>query len=57
MKPIIYKIQNENNLFQHIEVLKNNRKKRIQNNEFFVEGVHSIEYAIGNNWDIKTLAY
>ncbi len=57
MKPRIKKILTENNDFQHIEVLKRNREKRNKYNEFFVEGVKSINYAIQYNWHIKTYAY
>jgi 23S rRNA (uridine2479-2'-O)-methyltransferase len=57
MKPKIKKIFTENNDFQHIEVLKRNREKRNKNNEFFVEGVKSINYAIQYNWNIKTYIY
>ena len=57
MKPKIKKIITENNEFQHIEVLKRNREKRSKYNEFFIEGVKSINYAIQYNWNIKTYAY
>lgn len=57
MKPKIKKIFTENNDFQYIEVLKRNRVKRNKSNEFFVEGVKSINYAIQYNWDIKTFIY
>lgn len=57
MKPIIKKIDNENNDFQRIEVIKRNREKRNRYKEFFVEGVKSINYAIRNNWHIKSFAY
>ena len=57
MKPKIKKIFTENNDFQHIEVLKRNREKRNKYNEFFVEGVKSINYAIQYNWNIKTYVY
>jgi TrmH family RNA methyltransferase len=57
MKPKIKKILTENNDFQHIEVLKRNREKRNKYNEFFVEGVKSINSAIQYNWNIKTYVY
>ncbi len=55
--PSIVKIINENNEFQHIEVLKRNREKRHRNKEFFVEGVKAIERAIRGNWDIVSFVY
>ncbi len=57
MKPKIKKIIIENNEFQHIEVLKRNREKRSKYNEFFIEGVKSINYAIQYDWNIKTYVY
>jgi TrmH family RNA methyltransferase len=57
MKPKIKKVFSENNDFQHVEVIKRNREKRNKNNEFFVEGVKSINYALENNWKIKTFVY
>lgn len=57
MKPKIKKIFSENNDFQRFEVIKRNREKRTKYNEFFVEGVKSINYAIENNWNIKSLIY
>lgn len=57
MRPKIKKILNENNDFQHVDVLKRNREKRNKYKEFFVEGVKSINYAIQYNWHIKTYIY
>ena len=57
MKPVLRKIFSENNDFQHIEVIKRNREKRIRHGEFFVEGVKAINYAIEYNWKINTLVY
>lgn len=57
MKPNIKKIFSENNDFQRFEVIKRNREKRTKYNEFFVEGVKSINYAIENNWNIKSFIY
>lgn len=57
MKPKIKKIFSENNDFQRFEVIKRNREKRTKYNEFFVEGVKSINYAIENNWNIKSFIY
>lgn len=55
--PQIKKINSENSEFQLIEVLKRNREKRNKLREFFIEGVKSINYAIENNWDIKSFIY
>lgn len=57
MKPRIKKIFSENNDFQHVEVIKRNREKRTKYNEFFVEGVKSINNAIENNWNIRSFIY
>lgn len=57
MKPLLRKISSENNDFQHIEVIKRNREKRIRYGEFFVEGVKAINFAVEYNWKIKTLVY
>ncbi|MBR4084020.1 MAG: hypothetical protein IKK33_07035 [Lachnospiraceae bacterium] len=42
-----------NNIFQHVQVLKNNRKKRKQYREFVVEGVRNINEAVKNGWRIQ----
>lgn len=42
-----------NNIYQHILVLKTNRKKRTAYGEFVVEGVRNINEAIRNGWKIK----
>lgn len=47
----------KNNIYQHIEVLKNNRKKRYKHKEFFVEGVRNINAAIEKGWHIKSFIY
>lgn len=57
MKPEIKRIYKENNDFQRVEVIKRNREKRNKYKEFFVEGVQSINYALENNWHIKTFIY
>jgi TrmH family RNA methyltransferase len=53
----IIRISTENNYFQHFEVLKNNRNKRLRYREFFVEGVRNINEAIRNGWHIKSYLY
>lgn len=51
------RIDRKNNHFQHIEVLKRNRKKRSKYKEFFVEGAKSINNAKKLGWDIETIVY
>lgn len=46
------KVYVRNNIYQHIQVLRTNRKKRNQYKEFVVEGVRNINEAIRNGWDI-----
>lgn len=57
MQTKIIKIYSENNYFQHAEVLKRNRVKRFQNQEFFVEGVKGINLALENKWEITAFLY
>ncbi len=51
------KVYTKNNIYQRFEVLKNNRNKRYKYNEFFVEGVRSLNEAAKNHWKIKSLIY
>src|SRR5690554_3935242 len=57
MKPKVKRIVNENNDFQRIEVIKRNREKRTKYQEFFVEGVKSINYAVEHDWKIRSFLY
>ena len=57
MRPKVKRIVNENNDFQRVEVIKRNREKRTKYQEFFVEGVKSINYAIEYNWKIRSFLY
>ena len=57
MRPKVKRVVNENNDFQRVEVIKRNREKRTKYQEFFVEGVKSINYAIENNWKIRSFLY
>lgn len=50
-------ITNKNNDYQRFEVLKTNRNKRYRYNEFLVEGVRSLNEAVNNGWNIKSLIY
>lgn len=53
----VKKIYSENNDYQHLEVIKRNREKRHKYQEFFVEGVKSIERVLQNQWEIHSLVY
>lgn len=53
----LLRIEKKNNVYQHIDVLKRNRKKRSKYNEFFIEGAKSINNAVKNGWQIETLIY
>ena len=50
---MITEVHVKNNIYQHILVLKTNRKKRSSYKEFVVEGVRNINEAIRNGWKIK----
>jgi len=56
MKKII-KINVENSDFQHFEVLKRNRYKRLKFKKFFIEGVNSVDLALQNNWQIESFLF
>lgn len=51
------RVSTENNAFQHLDVIKRNRKKRRQYQEIFVEGVASINALIETNRNIITVAF
>ncbi len=51
------KVLVRNNIFQHVQVLKTNRKKRYHYKEFVVEGVRNINEAIRNGWTIKAFLF
>lgn len=53
MKTRVIRVGKKNNIFQHIQVLKANRYKRNEYQEFFVEGVHNIKLALKYGWKIK----
>lgn len=56
-KPRIVHLYSENNDFQYIETLRRKREKRLRQQEFFVEGVRSINQAIKYGWQINAWAY
>lgn len=56
-RPQMIDVNNENNEFQHLEVLKRNRTKRTQYREIFVEGVASINALLAAKWRIYTVAH
>lgn len=49
-------IYTRNNLYQHFQVLKTNRKKGYQYQEFLIEGVRSINEAV-EKWHIKSFLF
>ncbi len=51
------RIYSANSEFQRLEVLKSNRNKRHQHNEFFVEGVRNISETVKNGWSITGIIY
>ncbi len=50
-------IHSRDNNFQHLEVLKRNRKKRQQYGEFFVEGVKCLKAARAYEWEFASLCF
>jgi len=57
MKIPVINLFTENNQYQYIETLRRNRKKRNKFNEFFVEGVRSINHAIENDWEVNSFIF
>ena len=57
MRPRTKRIFKANNDWQRVEVLKRNREKRNRYQQFFVEGVKSINYALEYNWPIRWFVY
>ncbi len=57
MKTRPVRIYSENDEFQRILVIRDNRSKRNKRKEFFVEGVRSINQAVHNHWNITALVY
>jgi len=51
------KIGKRNSTYQHILVIKNNRHKRYEHKEIFVEGVRNINLALKYGWKIKYWIY
>lgn len=51
------KIYARDNVFQHIQTLQTNRKKRFSAGEFVVEGVRNINEAVKNGWEIRSFLY
>ncbi|WP_310604231.1 TrmH family RNA methyltransferase [Anaerosporobacter sp.] len=54
---MVIEVYVKNNIYQHILVLKTNRKKRNYYKEFVVEGVRNINEAIRNGWNIKYFVF
>jgi 23S rRNA (uridine2479-2'-O)-methyltransferase len=57
MSKKIIKISKENNTYQYLEVLKNNRYKRFHHKKFFVEGVRNINLMLQNQWQVDSIIY
>lgn len=53
----VVQVRTEDNVFQHLEVLKRNRTKRHRFRECFVEGVKAITRALEHGWTVNALAY
>ena len=53
----IKELSSANNIFQRIEVLKRNRHKRHQYQEFYVEGVESLNLALEYGWSFRCLCF
>lgn len=51
-RPMI-RVGKRNNIYQRVMVLKTNRYKRNDYQEFFVEGVHNIRLALKYGWQVK----
>jgi 23S rRNA (uridine2479-2'-O)-methyltransferase len=51
------RVGRKNNIYQHIMVLKENRYKRHQYREVFIEGVSNINAALKFGWKIKNWIY
>lgn len=56
-KPTKLRVQRENNVFQHLEVLKRNRHKRHVHKKFFVEGVRNINQMLAAGWEVDSLCF
>jgi TrmH family RNA methyltransferase len=58
MQPEVIRLSDENDdLFRHVEFLKNSRTNRRRFGEFFVEGVKPIDQARRHRWSIRSLIY
>lgn len=57
MRAATTNIYTRNNVYQHFQVLKTNRNKRYKAREFFVEGVRSINEAVGQGWHVKSFLF
>jgi len=57
MGGLVRKVRSENNDFQHVMVLRDNRKARQKYREFFVEGVRCIESMLAHHWEATGFYY
>jgi tRNA G18 (ribose-2'-O)-methylase SpoU len=51
------RVRTENNVFQHLEVLKRNRTRRHHYQEFFVEGVRCIDRLLDHGWEVEAVCW
>jgi TrmH family RNA methyltransferase len=57
MSPKTIKIHSENDIFQILLALKENRQKRQKEKKFIFEGVRNIKNAIQSQWEIEAFVY
>lgn len=57
MTPKIVKVYSENDIFQILLALKENRQKRQKEKKFIFEGVRNIKNAIKSKWEIEAFVY
>ncbi len=53
----IIEVRTKNNDYQHVEVLKRNRRKRQQYGRFLVEGVRPINQMLSQGWAVEAFIY
>jgi 23S rRNA (uridine2479-2'-O)-methyltransferase len=57
MNPKTIKIRSENDIFQILLALKENRQKRQKEKKFIFEGVRNIKNAVESDWKIESFIY
>ncbi len=56
-RPGIVRVRSENDVFQTLEALRDNRSKRNQRRAFVVEGVRAINQALRHGWHIEAFIH